>query len=79
MLYVACVMVGADMVQIESVHREGHLARKSADNNAKAYPGRELRALPVSMARPASVRPKRGDVLGTMSEASGLVVVAATR
>lgn len=80
MLYVACEVASksggrVDEVKVVSVHREGHLARKSADNNAKTAQG-DMLALPLSMARPGSVRPKRGDVLPVMSEASGLVAVA---
>lgn len=76
MLYIACA-ISNEMATVISVHREGHLARARIDREAgkRAHVG-DLHALPVSMARAGSMRPKVGDVLATMSEASGLVAVA---
>ena len=59
-------------VTVHSVHTSEAAARtKGAADRAKA--------LPVNAARPGSQRPKKGDVLPVMDEASGPVAVALTK
>ncbi len=76
MIYIAAT-VTADKATVLSLHHFGDRARAAIDVHASLLHTGELMALPVSMARPGSKRPKRGDVLATTSEASGLVAVAA--
>lgn len=81
MLYVSCKVVGkgerVEQVKVTSVHNGEEAARKASLRWSAS--GHDMRAIPVSMYRPGSVRPKRGDVLGVMSEASNLVALAPVR
>ena len=76
MLYITATMFQGSATVL-SVHAMGHAARAKADRLAPKYQS-QIHVLPINATRPGSVRPKPGHVLGTMSEASGIVAVALT-
>ena len=71
----ARTMPTVERVLVRSIHASQDAASKAATRLSAS--GRDMRAIPVSMARPGSKQPKPGDTLATTTEASGLVAVAA--
>lgn len=81
MLYVACESADENTINpvtVHSVHGGEKAAMKAASKLAKQTGRIPFHALPVSMARAGSVKPKAGDVLVTYEEESGAVAVANT-